>query len=130
MPKRAAQKPPAVQDESEQLVVSIDRLTGELHILRQVLDEIREEFSWITRNGVPVRQIDHVHVTRMAIDPLAEERIAIVSRHLFAAKSGGVFIPLDRLDERALLAAYKETRKQKVVEIADEEGIVREALAP
>lgn len=64
------------------------------------------------------------------MDAYREERIAIVSRHLFAAKADGVFIPIDRLDERSLLAAYKETRKQKVVDEADEEGIVREALAP
>lgn len=66
----------------------------------------------------------------LPVDVHREERIAIVSRHLFAAKAAGVFIPLDRLDERSLLAAYKETRKQKVVEELDEEGIVREAVTP
>lgn len=65
-----------------------------------------------------------------AIDAHREERIAIVGRHLFASKPAGVFIPLDRLDERALLAAYKDSRKQKVVEEVDEEGIIREAVAP
>jgi excinuclease UvrABC nuclease subunit len=66
----------------------------------------------------------------LPIDAHREERVAIVSRHLFAAKAAGVFIPLDRLDERALLAAYKETRKQKVVDETEDEGIVREAVSP
>lgn len=42
-------------------------------MLRQVMDEIREDFSWLTRNGLPVQPIEHVHVKRMALDPCADD---------------------------------------------------------
>lgn len=58
---------------SESLERAIDRLTGELALLRQVMDEIREDFSWLTRNGLPVQAIEHVHVKRMALDPSADD---------------------------------------------------------
>jgi len=46
-------------------------LTRQLRVLTDVLDEVREEFSWVTRNGVPVQPIEHVIVKRMALDPCA-----------------------------------------------------------
>jgi len=53
------------------LAESIDRLTAELHVFRETIDELREEFSWVTRNGLPVQPIEHVVVKRMALDPCA-----------------------------------------------------------
>ncbi|HUQ68566.1 MAG TPA: hypothetical protein VM165_03525 [Planctomycetaceae bacterium] len=74
MAKRAsAQKPSAAKETADPLAESVDRLTAELRVLRQVIDEIREDFSWITRNGIPVQPIEHVHVKRMALDPLADD---------------------------------------------------------
>jgi hypothetical protein len=59
--------------ENDPLVQAVDRLTSELANLRQVMDEIREDFSWLTRNGLPVQPIEHTHVKRMALDPCAAE---------------------------------------------------------
>ncbi len=62
------------------LANAVDRLTAELSVLRQVIDEIREDFSWLTRNGLPIQPIEHVHVKRMALDPCAKgwgERLEI-----------------------------------------------------
>jgi len=59
--------------ELDPLAEAVERLTAELSVLRQVIDEIREDFSWLTRNGLPVQPIEHVHVKRMALDPCAED---------------------------------------------------------
>lgn len=59
--------------EPNPLAEAVERLTAELSVLRQVIDEIREDFSWLTRNGLPVQPIEHVHVKRMALDPCAED---------------------------------------------------------
>ena len=74
MAKRAAvAQPPIREEEHERLVTSVDRLASEVRLLRQVMDEIREDFSWVTRNGPPVQSIEHVHVKRMALDPCADD---------------------------------------------------------
>ena len=52
---------------------SVDRLTDEFRSLGTVLESIREDVSWVTRNGLPVQPIEHVHVTRMARDPCADD---------------------------------------------------------
>ena len=70
---KARKSAPAAAPESDPLVLAVDCLTAELAVLRQVIDEIREDFSWVTRNGLPVRPIEHVHVKRMALDPTAED---------------------------------------------------------
>ncbi|MFO1003478.1 MAG: hypothetical protein U0936_24360 [Planctomycetaceae bacterium] len=65
------------------VIPGIERLADEISGLRQVLDEIREELSWVTRNGIPVQPIEHIHVTRMARDVTAgnwKERLK-VERH-------------------------------------------------
>jgi hypothetical protein len=59
--------------ELDPLAEAVERLTAELSVLRQVIDEIREDFSWLVRNGLPVQPIEHVHVKRMALDPCAED---------------------------------------------------------
>lgn len=63
----------APTSEPDPLALAVDRLTGELALLRQLMDEIREDFSWLTRNGLPVQPIEHVHVKRMALDPCADD---------------------------------------------------------
>lgn len=70
---KSRQPAPAPVPENDALVQAVDRLTAELAALRQVIDEIREDFSWLTRNGLPVQPIEHVHVKRMALDPCAED---------------------------------------------------------
>ena len=53
----------------ETLSESVGRLAGEVHILRDVLAEIREEMTWIMRNGVPHQPVEHVLLKSMAKDP-------------------------------------------------------------
>ena len=53
----------------ETLSESVGRLAGEVHILRDVLAEIREEMTWVTRNGVPHQPVEHVLLKSMAKDP-------------------------------------------------------------
>lgn len=69
--------------EADPLAESIDRLTAELQLLRQVIDELREDFSWVTRNGLPIQPVEHCVVKQMALDPCAKdwgERL-IIERH-------------------------------------------------
>lgn len=59
------------------------------------------------------------------------ERIGIVSHHLFSPKrSGGIFIRLDEVDEKAIVKAYRELQKQTPAEEESEtEGVVKELQA-
>ena len=60
--------------EPNRLARSVEQLTGELRGFREVLEEIREEFLWVTRSGgVRARRVEFVRVKRMAIDPCAED---------------------------------------------------------
>ncbi len=68
------QSPPTKSaEESQQLAESVDRLTDELRSLGTVLESIREDVSWVTRNGLPVQPVEHIHLTRMARDPCADD---------------------------------------------------------
>lgn len=54
-------------------------LTEVVRVLIDVLDDIREDMNWITRNSIPGdRPIEHTRLVRMARDPLAPE----ARRHL------------------------------------------------
>jgi hypothetical protein len=53
-------------------------------------------------------------------------QIGVVSHHLYSTKSIGVFLPLEKLDDRALAAAYRQIRRQKISDEPEDEGIVRE----
>ena len=63
----------AEPNESSLLAESINQLTSEMALLRQVLDEVREDFSWLTRNGLPVQPIEHIVIQGMASDPCADD---------------------------------------------------------
>ena len=60
-------------DEPNPLAESVDRLTDELRSLGTVLESVREDISWVTRNGLPVQPVEHIHLTRMARDPCAAD---------------------------------------------------------
>lgn len=70
---KASTPAPSPTPDGEPLVDAVHRLTAEITVFRQVIDEIREDFSWLTRNGLPVQPIEHVHVVRMALDPCADD---------------------------------------------------------
>lgn len=62
---------PASSPPVDPLAESINGLTAEVRVLHETIDKLREDFSWVTRNGLPVQPIEHVHVKRMARDPCA-----------------------------------------------------------
>lgn len=55
----------------ERLTDAVNHLAEELRVVRDVMDEIREDLGWITRNGIPGRHGEHKQLVRMARDPLA-----------------------------------------------------------
>src|SRR5205807_2455113 len=65
------------------------------------------------------------------IDTLAAERIGVVAHHLFSGKrTGGIFLRLDETDEKALLKAYRDLRKQPPRgEETEGEGVLKELQA-
>lgn len=71
MPRQSQATSPGFSAEPDPLVAVVQRLTDELRIFRDVIDGIREEISWVSRNGLPVQPIEHVVVKRMALDPCA-----------------------------------------------------------
>jgi excinuclease ABC subunit C len=64
------------------------------------------------------------------VDRQGQERIGVVAHHLFLAKAThGVFLPLDRIDEKAVSKAYRDLLKQKIAEQDDGEGVIKELQA-
>ena len=55
------------------LTDAVNRLADELRVVRDVLDDVREDLNWVTRNGISGRVIQHTRVVRMARDPLAPD---------------------------------------------------------
>ena len=55
----------------ERLTDAVNRLADEVRVVRDVLDETREDLGWLTRNGIPGRHGEHRQIVRMARNPLA-----------------------------------------------------------
>jgi excinuclease UvrABC nuclease subunit len=69
-----------------------------------------------------------------AIDVIGAERIGIVAHHLFSAKNvvggPGVFLPIGSIEERALVKAFRDLKKQVPAETGVEaEGVTKELQA-
>lgn len=68
--------------ECEQLVDAIERLTDELRVVRDVLDEMREDLNWIVRSDrTTAKQSGHSILKEMSLDPTSDdwgERLHIV----------------------------------------------------
>ena len=61
------------------------------------------------------------------LDAAGAERVGIVTHHLFAAKSRGVFLRLDSIDEKAVAKACRELARQgQPEEEAEGEGVMKE----
>ena len=74
MARRNASPPPAPAElPAERLCDVVSDLARHVHVLIDVLDDIREDLSWITRNGIPSNPVQHTRVVRMARDPLAPD---------------------------------------------------------
>ena len=63
----------ATEKEDNPLFEAVAALAGEVGLLRQTLDDLRDDFRWVTRNGLPIQSIEHVIVKRMALDPCADD---------------------------------------------------------
>lgn len=62
------------------------------------------------------------------VDEAGAERIGVVTSHLFAAKNtSGAFLPLESIDEKAIIRAFKDVQKQKKPEPEEVgEGVTKE----
>ena len=111
---------------------SVDRLSSEIHCLRQVLDEVREDVSWLTRNGLPVQPIEHVHVRRMARDVNADdwsERLVIERTQLHPPGQFSAMGSLDvgRITEE-LRTAVETLNHGELLPVFNAVDVVRAAL--
>ena len=63
-----------------------------------------------------------------SLEEIPTERVGIATYHLFEARAThGVFLPLDSIDEKQLLKAFRDVQKQKKEETLEEnEGVVKE----
>jgi hypothetical protein len=65
-----------------------------------------------------------------SVDSAGAERIGVVAHHLFQAKANhGVFLPLESIDEKSVVKAYRDLLKQKPQEISEGEGVIKELQA-
>ncbi len=70
----------------EDLQQTVEELSQEVHVLRDVLDEIRDDFRWALRNGhpTPEHELQHPILKKMALDPSAtdwQDRLESVGSH-------------------------------------------------
>ena len=83
----------------ERLTDAVNHLAEEARLLRDVLDETRENLSWIARNGIRWRQDEHAQLVRMASDPHSpdgNERLEIPASTV--GQSGSSEFSLDAFD--------------------------------
>ena len=81
---RDREAPPAT-DEIHELRSAVERLADEVRVLRQVLDDIRDDFAWALNNAEKFRYVPGIHpLTSMPKDPLAPDFGERINR--FAAK--------------------------------------------
>ena len=89
----------------ERLTDAVNRLADEVRVVRDVLDETREDLGWLTRNGIPGRHGEHRQIVRMARDPLASnanELLEVITSTVASANSSG--LAPDVFDELIIMA--------------------------
>ncbi len=115
MPSRRKVPSASPAEQTEPFSEAADRLSAEVRCLREVLDEVREDFSWVTRNGLPIQPMEHVRVRRMARDPNADDWAARLVLDRFTLPENVQASPLesDSLDTlvRNLTAAFEAAEK-------------------
>ncbi len=123
--KRQVSARPA--DNPDPLSEPVDRLIGEVRCLREVLDEIREDLSWVTRNGLPIQPIEHVHIKRMARNVAADDwnaRLEIdrVLLHPPSQLSGKDALNIERISDelRETVATLAQGQIEPVLKALDE----------
>jgi hypothetical protein len=64
------------------------------------------------------------------VSSIGAERIGVVAHHLFLAKANhGVFLPLETIDEKSVIKAYRDLLKQKPQDQVEGEGVLKELQA-
>ena len=115
MPSRRPASSANPAEKNDPVSEAADRLSAEVRCLREVLDEVREDFSWVTRNGLPIQPIEHVRVRRMARNLNADDWAARLVVDRFALPENVQASPLesDSLDAlaRNLTAAFEAAAK-------------------
>ena len=118
MPSRRKVPSASPAEKTDPVAEAADRLSAEVRCLREVLDEVREDFSWVTRNGLPIQPMEHVRVRRMARDPSADDWAARLVVDRFALPENVQTSPLesDSLDAlaRNLTAAFEAAAKGQI----------------
>jgi hypothetical protein len=72
--------PGAAESQLDRLIDAVETVAEQLQVLREVIDEIREEFQWAIRNDRLRCPGQVVHVTSMPADPCAEDWAERVNR--------------------------------------------------
>lgn len=63
---------------------------------------------------------------RTFADATGAERLGIATHHVFSAKTAGVFLRLETLDEKAITRGYREVLKQPEPQATEGEGVLKE----
>ena len=74
----------------ERLTDGVNRLADEVRVVRDVLDETREDLQWVTQNGLPDHHGEHPQIVRMARDPLepdANELLEVLTSNVASSNS-------------------------------------------
>lgn len=102
-------------EKTDPVAEATDRLSMKVRCLREVLDDLWEDFSWVTRNGLPIQPMEHVRVRRMARDPNADDWAARLVVDRFKLPENVHALPLgsDSPDAltRNLTAAFEAAAK-------------------
>ena len=72
-PARAPAAEPRRSEHIERLTDAVNHLAEEVRVIRDILDEVRGDFGWLTRNGIPGQRTVHTQLLQMARDPLAPD---------------------------------------------------------
>jgi|GEM_PF-689290 len=120
--------------EPDPLTAAVERLADAVIVLRDAVDEIREDISWLSRNGLSVQPIEHVVVKRMARNPCAanwSEHLHI-ERSTFPADQSGSLLDADTCNRIAeeLTATFEAVAQgQLEVVLTALDGVRDEILA-
>ncbi len=132
MPSRRKVPSASPAEKTDPVAEAADRLSAEVRCLREVLDEVREDFSWVTRNGLPIQPMEHVRVRRMARDPSADDWAARLVVDRFSLPENVQASPLesDSLDTlvRNLTAAFEAAEKGQLEPVLQAVDVVQARL--
>jgi hypothetical protein len=64
---------PESSSSTDELAEILRELRDEVRVLRQVVDELREECQWANRNSEPLPLPPRFHLTSMPLDPTSDD---------------------------------------------------------